>query len=261
MTATTIDWSDAEGAARAMAGNHRKFDSFVWFGEPDDGENWCLVYTSNRDSGLMAQSNEHAIGKGLEKFTEGGDPDVVSQRHTHWAVGHVDGYAVRVYRDGVVTDAFRKWCELKARLDDCPVLDDEDYSQRERDATLENIRSVGGRLVSDRATTQWPHEVYDWFCDNDHSAIENRDDQGGYPNDQQMKTALSALRLLDGQEFPAEGDYTTEDQVMWREYGTGYFIMVTANDWEEQVKAHRSANNPAAGVWVLTEHGYYDRVV
>jgi hypothetical protein len=259
MTATTIDWSDVEAAARELANNHSAFGSFAWFESPPDAENWCLVYTNNRDSGLREQSNAHAIDAELEKWTEGDDPDVIPQHHTHWACGWVDGFAIRVYRDGAVTDAFRRWCELQDFLDGYPVLDDEDYSARELEATLENIRLVCGRLVRDDAPEGWPSQVYEWLSENDERAIENTDDQGGCPSDEQAKVALSSLRLLDGQEFPAVGDYVTEDYVRWEEYGTGYFLFLTANDWKEFVRAHRDANNPTADVWVLTEHGYYER--
>ena len=36
-------------------------------------------------------SNADAIAEAMEPFTEGDDPDVVLEIHSHWAVGHVDG--------------------------------------------------------------------------------------------------------------------------------------------------------------------------
>lgn len=260
MTTTAIDWSDVEAAACGLAGNHRHFDSFAWHAEPEDGENWCLVYTSNRDSGLRAKSNEAAVDKEMMRFTRGKSPTVRSERHSHWAVGHVDGYAIRVYRRGKVTAAFRKWCELQAQLDDYGVLDDEDHSNREYEATLENIRLVCRRLVRDDAPDDWASQVYEWLSENDERALDNTDDQGGCPTDEQARVALASLALLDGQEFPERGDYVTSDHVRWEEYGTGYFILITCNDWREHVRAHRDANNRGAAAWVLTEHGYYERV-
>ena len=45
----------------------------------------------------------------MEPFTERDDPDVVMESHSHWAVGHVDGFSIRVYRDGEITEAFRTY--------------------------------------------------------------------------------------------------------------------------------------------------------
>lgn len=41
-------------AAHEAAGNWQKFESFAWHRSYDDSipdpENWCIVYTNNRDS-------------------------------------------------------------------------------------------------------------------------------------------------------------------------------------------------------------------
>ena len=42
----------------------------------------------------------------------------MEEHHNHWAVGWVDGYAIRVYRDGKITEAFRTWHDLQARMND-----------------------------------------------------------------------------------------------------------------------------------------------
>ena len=91
---------DAEDAAREAAGNWRSWTCFVWDREReiDDAENWSIVYTHNRDSGLLAQSNAAAIADVLRPFSETENPDVVFESHPHWAVGHVDGRARRVRR-------------------------------------------------------------------------------------------------------------------------------------------------------------------
>jgi hypothetical protein len=35
--------------------------------------------------------------------------------------------------------------------------------------------------------------VFDWFANNDCAAIESSDDQGGYPNEEQLRAAFDAL--------------------------------------------------------------------
>ena len=64
----------------------------------------------------------------MEPFTEGDDPDVVFESHSHWAVGHVDGMSLRVVKSGQITEAFRQYHELASKLADYPLLDEEDYS-------------------------------------------------------------------------------------------------------------------------------------
>jgi len=187
-----------EDAAREAAGNWKKFQSFAWHDKPDDAENWAIIYTSNRDSGLLDQSNAAVIDKEMSQFPE---DQARSESHGHWAVGHVDGWAVRVYfPDGTITPAFKAMFEMQAALADYPVLDSEDYSRREYEATLENIEQAGRRFVRPDAPESWPSDVYSWLSDNDQGAIENQDDQGGYPNDDEIKEALEALGLLEGEE-------------------------------------------------------------
>jgi hypothetical protein len=211
-TTRFLDWDDVELAAQELAGNHEKFDSFVWWEHPEDAHNRCVVYSHHRDSGLLDQSNAAAIEKALEAF----DGDVVAQRHSHWAVGWIDGYVIRVFdENGDVTAAFRRYCELRAKLSDYPILDESDYSQREYDATVENIQGVGRHFVSDGAPAEWPAEAFSWFWECNQHAVENRDDQGGYPNDEEMKECLRELGWLhpdfaDDAEPLSDGETVTE---------------------------------------------------
>jgi hypothetical protein len=205
MSATRfLEWDDVELAAQDLAGNHETFDSFVWWDRPEDSDRWCVVYSHHRDSGLLDQSNAAAIEKALEAF----DGDVVAQRHSHWAVGWMEGYVIRVFdQDGNVTAAFRRYCELRAKLSDYPILNETDYSQREFDATVENIREAGRRFVADDAPEGWEGEAFSWFWECNQRAVENRDDQGGYPSDEEMKECLADLGWLDP-------DYADEAEVL-----------------------------------------------
>lgn len=108
---TTIGGMTIEDAASEAAGNWQSFTCFVWdrARDLDDPEAWAIIYTHNRDSGLLDVSNGAAIAEALTPFTEADDPDVVFESHSHWAVGHVDGFSIRVFRDGEITDAFRTY--------------------------------------------------------------------------------------------------------------------------------------------------------
>lgn len=185
-----------EDAAKEAAGNWRRWTCFVWFRERDldDADQWAIFYTHHRDSGLLDQSNSQQIAEALEPFTEDDDPDVVMESHNHWAVGHVDGFSIRVFRDGVITDAFKTYHDLMERLDGYPILDEEDYSRRELEATLENIADASWRLKHEYDLPDgWECDVYSWLSDHRQRAVENRDDQGGYPEEQDLRDAFDAL--------------------------------------------------------------------
>ncbi len=188
---------DIEEAAKKAAGNWKRFDSFVWFRdrELDDADQWSVIYTHNRDSRLLDQSNAHVITKVMEQFAESDEPDVVFESHHHWAVGHIDGFSVKVFdQNGEITPAFRAYHELAERLDDYPILDESDYSNREYEATLDNIKDSAWRLKNDfQLPDGWESEVYSWLSDHRSGEIENKDDQGGYPSEQALRAAFEAL--------------------------------------------------------------------
>lgn len=185
-----------EDAAKDTAGNWQKWTCFCWFRESEisDPDNWAIIYTHNRDSGLLDQSNAEQIAEALTPFTNGDDPGVVMESHNHWAVGHVDGFSIRVFRDGQITDAFRTYHELAEQLDGYPILDEEDYSRREYEATLENLTDAAWRLKHEYELPEdWESAVFSWFWDHRQSAVENRDDQGGYPEEHDLRDAFDAL--------------------------------------------------------------------
>jgi hypothetical protein len=185
-----------EDAAKKAAGNWRRFDCFCWdrAREIDDSDSWSIIYTKHRDSGLLDQSNAAAIAKVMRVFADTEDPDVVFESHSHWAVGHINGFSVRVFRDGELTPAFVRYHELTISLADYPILDETDYSNREYEATLKNIVDAAWRLKRQfKLPDDWTSQVFGWFSDNDDRAIENRDDQGGYPSEDQLRAAFIAL--------------------------------------------------------------------
>jgi hypothetical protein len=146
----TLGEMNLEEAAGHAAGNWKRFSCFCWdrLREIDKPDEWAIVYTHNRDSGLLTLSNAAIIANALRPFSETENPDVVFESHSHWAVGHVDGFSIRVYRDGEMINAFRAYHGLMERLDAYPVLDEADYSDREYEAALENIEDAAWRIKS-----------------------------------------------------------------------------------------------------------------
>ena len=181
---------------RKAAGNWKRFGCFVWDRrhDLDDPDSWAIVYTHNRDSGLLDESNADAIAEAIKPFTEGDDPDVVFESHSHWAVGHVDGFSIRVYRGGEITDAFKAYHDLAERLAEYPILDESDYGEREYVATVENIADAAWRLKGEFDLPDgWEGDVYSWLSEHRQRAVENRDDQGGYPEEDDLRAAFEAL--------------------------------------------------------------------
>lgn len=190
--ATRLGELTLEEAAQQAAGNWKSFDHFVWFRQDiEDADDWCIIYNQHRDSGLIDESNARVIERELTTFAEGNDPDVVPERHDHYLVGWIEGFSIRVFRNGEVTPAFGRYMELQNALEDYPILDQDDYSTREYEATLENIADCAWRLKDDYDLPDgWQYEVYDWLsC----SEIENTDDQGGYPSETALRAAFKAL--------------------------------------------------------------------
>lgn len=187
---------DLEEAAQEAAGNWRKFKCFAWFrqSELDDSENWAVIYTHNRDSGLLDESNAAAIAKALEPFADDEQADVVFESHDHWVVGHIDGFSIRVFRDGQITKAFEVYHDLAQRLADYPILDEADYSRREIDATLANLPEAAWRLKHGFDLPDgWASDVYGWLSDHRPGSVENTDDRGGWPKENDLEAAFTAI--------------------------------------------------------------------
>jgi len=180
--------------AQELVGNWMKFQAFGWHPMPEDAEKWCIVYTHNRDSGLLEQSNAKQIAEVMREYE-----DAIEESHRHWACGWVDGWSIRVYdSEGKITEAFKAYCDLQDRLEEYPVLDEEEYSRMEYEQTWENLESVVGQVWrgSDRdgdlpeGLTQ---EVWDWLWANEQRELEDRDGQGGYPSEESVERAIVAL--------------------------------------------------------------------
>jgi hypothetical protein len=184
---------EAEQAVKEAA----QLTDFSYHGDKDLGRTWAITFSKSRDSGLLEQSNYDSVKGDLEKrFPK----DVSDERFSHFAVGWLDQLLVRMLdRNGKVTKAGIAALEWKDRLEDYPAADEEDYSRRELEATIDNIKFEGGL---DETTAQ---AVYDWFFENDQMAIESSDGRGGYPSREEIDKALKALGLMEleeGEEKP-----------------------------------------------------------
>lgn len=191
----------AEDLAKELRGNWRKFESFGWHERPEDAEEWCIVYTSNRDSGLVDQSNAAAIEKIMGEFPE---TECIAQSHNHWACGYVDGYAIRISNpDGSFTGAFLAWRDIVQSLEEYPLLDDSDHSEREYEGACENIAS---ECRYDGFEPGQEYKIFGWLSDNEQEELESRDDHAPYPSREAVERAAVALGFMVSEDDEDEED-------------------------------------------------------
>jgi hypothetical protein len=109
-----------------------------------DRDDWLVVITRTRDSECLEESNFTAALKLL-----GSESDTVEiVRLGHWACGWIEHI--------FAAPEHRAACEdIQARLDDYPVLDEDDFSQREGDAAFESWVSFGCREFAEQLQNEF----------------------------------------------------------------------------------------------------------
>lgn len=189
---------DLEDAAQEAAGNWQEWGSFAWFRDSDleKPEDWFIYYGHHRDSTLLDRSNSIQISKALQPFIEADtdDPMVVEEDHSHFLCGWIKGWSVLVYRDGQITEGFKVLHGLLDRMAIYPILSEDHYSEMELEATFENIPLAAWRVKDGyELPDDWADQVYQWLSDNRCNALESRDDQGGWPDEDDLSAAFDAL--------------------------------------------------------------------
>ncbi len=148
---------DQEALEPVKAGNWREFPAFSWHGKPDDAEKWALFTLYHRDSDTLDRSNGAAILAALR----GVDPDETNwreERHNHFLVGWLTAIAFRPgTRAGAVVE------ELRARMVDYPVLDDEAYYNT---MYTESIETLAQCFAREGVTQENANAVYEWLSRN-----------------------------------------------------------------------------------------------
>lgn len=91
-----------------------------------DRQNWRVLISRNRDSDILGESNWHTV----VKLIEAADPD--GEHHEthsfgHWACGWIEILIIDPDHDAAMAVAGEIVCALAGY----PVLDEEDYSERE----------------------------------------------------------------------------------------------------------------------------------
>ena len=180
-----------EQAAAEAVGNWTKFTCFGWHARPDDAEMWFIWYLRTRDSEILDIVNAKVVENEMAEIEE---DDWTYERHSHWGPGWLEGVCVRVYDpDGNVTPAFRKVHRLAERLEDYPLLDEEEYYRCLNEEQLSSIILNGRGVDPETAQDGWEYEVFDWLVENEPEALE---DPNGYVSEDEVNRALWDLGLL-----------------------------------------------------------------
>ena len=122
------------------------------------GPDWSEYYIAcshTRDSGPLEESNWYAISSRLQQYTElteGSDiaydkhnAPLIIVRASHWAVGWVE--FIGIHEDA--SDLLMIAEDMRKAMQNYPVLDDDDYYQREYDRAMETWKSMstGDRII------------------------------------------------------------------------------------------------------------------
>ena len=148
----------------------------------EDYSDYYMVAGRHRDSGLLGEANFQAALKMLG----GESKSVIVARSSHWAAGWVE--VLLVHKDD--EKKVEKAQEIADALEDYPVLDDELYSRLEYEANIENVKEAGYKF---NLTEKEAEKVLRWLYNNDVN-VENIDDRGYWPEDDDLEAAVKAIR-------------------------------------------------------------------
>lgn len=201
---TTITEPEIWIAAKDAAGNWMKFESFGLMSNDID-QNWMIDEFGHRDEDVLTTSNREIIERELEEFCErqGGAvyDDWFAHSNKHWAFGYTNGFTMRIFH---ITDTkhpavfispvFEKYVELMKRLEEYPILDEDDFYKREHEDLLETIKNCWGGDVSENAPDDWYVDVASYLFDV-HS-VSSSEEVG----DAEVTEALNDLGYLEKEE-------------------------------------------------------------
>lgn len=176
--------------------NWEKWSNYCPYDSPP--ANWCIKHLSVRNSGeLLPESNMAAVEKAFAPFFADGTAEKITEGSS--LVGPIDGVAFAVVLNGRLAPVAEVWNTLARRYQQYPILDDEDYSNRELDACEEYIAGEltrCGYSGADEGKLDAACSVYRWLSDNGYdSELENIDDTGAAPSDDAITEALQGLVL------------------------------------------------------------------
>ena len=124
-----------------------------WTGREYIGKRWddyYIIYTHHRDSGIIDESNWRSIIKHLD------DNNIAYEnvRFSHWGVGWIEQLLVK----DDDAEAIRAGEDIQTQLRDYPLFNEDDYSELECEEVgklVERIREEINNLDDDEQLTTW----------------------------------------------------------------------------------------------------------
>ena len=182
---------------------------FGYFGDNEElFKTWTLgPVVVHRDSGILDQSNAKALKHYLKQI-EDLEETYEFIECNHWAVGWVEHLTYKVIDENdkptKIARIVKAWFDYLK--DEYPVADDDLYSEMELEATYDNIdREIDYMFHKDMIKCTKEEladikcKVYNWFGENNDSALENVDDQGGCPSEEEFIECFTSLGVFNAE--------------------------------------------------------------
>lgn len=133
-------WYDSiTSVAAENVGNWRKFANCIQWDEKDPKTQYLVYFDTGNQADHLEDSNRMVIERELRET----DPDNVEFiKDSHWAVGWLNGAIITaIDENGEETAAWLKLIELAGALSDYPILDENDFSEREYNQLMDDIQT------------------------------------------------------------------------------------------------------------------------
>ena len=182
-----------EAEARAVLEPFRWHSSNNYGGQ--DLTQYYRVLGRSRDSGLLETSNWEVGETEFKQFDSGWEVFGFN----HWAVGWIDELMVH---ENAPEDVLILAANIRGQLENYPILDEEDHSNREYEAAVDNITEaykclkrldVYDGTLSTRADVKVIEQLVTWFSEYRPDGLCGHDDNGFYPSDEELEQALEAI--------------------------------------------------------------------
>lgn len=120
--------------------------NFMYTGELELGRTWTFTFSTHRDADILNISNYEVILEDLQRVNK---DHVEVAECGHWGVGWIKHITVKMIHDGRITAVAKRVMWWKDRLEDYPVADEDDYSEREMQKQEENFEYYKGEFCEE----------------------------------------------------------------------------------------------------------------